>query len=82
MSSKSEVEAEILIEEIEDLIVENPTSSDTIAENDAIVNQLLDLRIPLRNFKKLFKIENLNKELIQRYRNHPSKHQRLPEDST
>ncbi|XP_066933763.1 uncharacterized protein [Clytia hemisphaerica] len=65
MSPKAEVEAEILIEEITDLIIENPISSDTIAENDAIVTQLLDLRIPLRNFKKLFKTENLNKELIE-----------------
>ena len=66
MSPKAEMEAELLIEEIDDLIDENPISSDTITENDATVTQLQELRALLRNMKVLFKNENLNKELITR----------------
>eukprot|EP00794_Sanderia_malayensis_P001584 gene1584-1750_t len=64
MPSKSEVEATLLIQEVDDLIDENPISPDTIADVDATVTRLSELRSSLRGHNLLFQAENLNKELI------------------
>eukprot|EP00794_Sanderia_malayensis_P000916 gene916-223_t len=64
MPSKSEIEATLLIQEIDDLIHENPISTDTIADVDATVTRLSELRSSLISHNLLFKAENLNKELI------------------
>eukprot|EP00794_Sanderia_malayensis_P002416 gene2416-2788_t len=64
MPSKSEVEATLLIQEVDDLIDENPISPDTIADVDATVTRLSELRSSLRGHNLLLKAENLNKKLI------------------
>ena len=49
MPSKSEKEATLLVQEVEDLIDENPISPDTIPDVDATVTQLINLRSSLRS---------------------------------
>ena len=64
MQSNSEVEATILLRDIEDLIDENPVTSHQIINNEATVFKLQEMRTSLRRYEKLLKKENLQQDLI------------------
>ena len=64
MQSNSEVEATILLRDIEDLIDKNPVTSHQIINNEATVFKLQEMRTSLRGYEILLKKENLQQDLI------------------
>lgn len=64
MSPNIEDQAILFIEEIDDLIEENPISEDAISETEATIAQLLELRGPLRSHHLYFRKNDPQHEMI------------------
>lgn len=65
MPSNNEVEANILIQEIEDIIDENPITPDSTVDVNAAVVKLQELRTSLRRYDILLKAENQTQNLVR-----------------